>query len=351
MPLLAHLVPRIAGAGVEPAATQALAYLLRSDATANAFVSLLAPAGLDPFPPAAIAAEQHLPDDTRPDLAVRDPDGHLRLLVENKFWAGLTDAQPLAYLEAGPVAPPSTVLFIAPYQRLTSLWPEIKRRLTGRFSLENETATETLIWGRTGGRTLTLTSWRHVLVTLSEATADRTLRRDIAQLRELTDQMNTDVFLPLTEAELSDVAVPRRLINYADLVNDIAGRLLRDGLADKKGLQTGHTAYRSGRYLRLCGRFVQFLGVDLEAWRTWGHSPIWSRHYSGVQGRLSEARALFEDAQTANGFLWIPIHLTTGVDRARVIDDAARQVARIGERLDSAFPGKPANVPKDPETP
>ena len=265
MPLLAHLVPRIAGAGVEPAATQALAYLLRSDATANAFVSLLAPAGLDPFPPAAIAAEQHLPDDTRPDLAVRDPDGHLRLLVENKFWAGLTDAQPLAYLEAGPVAPPSTVLFIAPYQRLTSLWPEIKRRLTGRFSLENETATETLIWGRTGGRTLTLTSWRHVLVTLSEATADRTLRRDIAQLRELTDQMNTDVFLPLTEAELSDVAVPRRLINYADLVNDIAGRLLRDGLADKKGLQTGHTAYRSGRYLRLCGRFVQFLGVDLEA--------------------------------------------------------------------------------------
>ena len=69
MPRLAHLVPRITGAGVEPAATQALAYLLRSDSTATAFVSLLAPAGLDPFPPAAIAAEQHLPDDTRPDLA------------------------------------------------------------------------------------------------------------------------------------------------------------------------------------------------------------------------------------------------------------------------------------------
>ena len=64
MPLLAHLVPRTAGAGVEPAATQALAYLLRSDATANAFVSLHVPAGLEPFPPAAIAAEQHLPDDT-----------------------------------------------------------------------------------------------------------------------------------------------------------------------------------------------------------------------------------------------------------------------------------------------
>ena len=148
------------------------------------------------------------PDDTRPDLALRDPDGHLRLLVENKFWAGLTDAQPLAYLEALPAAPPSAVLFIAPHQRLTSLWPEIKRRLTGSFRLEREAATETLTWGRAGGRTLALTSWRHVLETLLEATADPILRRDIAQLRELTDQMNTDVFLPLSEAELSDVAVP-----------------------------------------------------------------------------------------------------------------------------------------------
>ena len=351
MPLLAHLVPRIAGAGVEPAATQALAYLLRSDATANAFVSLLAPAGLDPFPPAAIAAEQHLPDDTRPDLAVRDPDGHLRLLVENKFWAGLTDAQPLAYLEAVPMAPPSAVLFIAPHQRLTSLWPEIKRRLTGRFRLENEAATETLSWGRAGGRTLALTSWRHVLETLSEAAADRTLRQDIAQLRELTDQMNADVFLPLTEAELSDVAVPRRLANYMDLIEEIANRLVRDGLADKKGLQTGNTYHRSGRYLRLAGRFVHWLGVDLNAWRAWGRSPIWSRHYSGVHGRLSEARVLFEDAQVSEGYLWVPIRLTTGVDRARVIDDAARRVARIGERLDSAFPRKAANVSKDPETP
>ncbi len=60
---------------------------------------------------------------------------------------------------------------------------------------------------------------------------------------------------------------------------------------------------------------------------------------------------LFEDAQVSEGYLWVPIRLTTGVDRARVIDDAARRVARIGERLDSAFPGKAANVSKDPETP
>lgn len=226
--------------------------------------------------------------------------------------------------------------------RPTSLWPEIKRRLTGPFRLERDAATETLTWGRAGGRTLALTSWRHVLGALLEATADPTLRRDIVQLRELTDQMNTDVFLPLTEAELSNVAVPRRLINYVDLVNDIANRLIRDGLANTKGLRTGHTVYRSGRYLRLAGRFVHFLGIDMKAWRTWGHSPIWSRHYSGVQGRLLEARALFEDAQTSDSYLWIPIRLTTGVDHSRVIDDAARQVARIGKRLDSAFPRKSA---------
>ena len=61
------------------------------------------------------------------------------------------------------------------------------------------------------------------------------------------------------------MAVPRRLINYVDVVNDIANRLIRDGLANTKGLRYGHTAYRSGRYLRPAGRFVHFLGVDMKA--------------------------------------------------------------------------------------
>lgn len=357
MPLLAHLVPRIASGGVEPAATQALAYLLRSKATAAAFASLLEPAGLDPFDPGAVGAEQHLPDDTRPDLTVRDRDGHLRLLVENKFWAGLTDAQPLAYLKAIPEFPRSAVLFIVPHQRTTVLWVELQHRLTDPWSLDREGATKTLTWGRVGTRTLALTSWRHVLERLEAAADERALLQDIAQLRELTDRMNTDVFLPLTESQLSDMDIPRRLINYADLIEEIVDLLAADRIADKKGLRPAHGYHSTGRYLRLAGRFGCWLGVDLQSWCTLGRSPIWSHHptsrFGGFRGQLSKARVLFKELHLSEDdrSFRIPILLTTGADRARVITDAVHQLKDIAKTLDKGFPPKPKLAPQDRETP
>ena len=83
MSLLAYLVPRIASNGAEPAATQALAYLLNaSPDLAEAFVNVVARAGIPAFAPGRIAAEeQH--GDNAPDLTIRDADGIVRVLVES----------------------------------------------------------------------------------------------------------------------------------------------------------------------------------------------------------------------------------------------------------------------------
>ena len=67
-------------------------------------------------------------DDGQPDLTIKSKDGNIRLLVENKFWGGLTDAQPIKYLEVLPKDLNSALLFIVPKARMTTVRHELIKR-------------------------------------------------------------------------------------------------------------------------------------------------------------------------------------------------------------------------------
>ncbi len=348
MSLLSYLVPRIASSGTEPAATQALAYLLNASSdTAQAFVNLVARTGIPAFTPGRIAAEeQH--GDNAPDLTIRDTDGVVRVLVENKFWAGLTEAQPVAYLDALPGEAPSLLIFIAPHERIHGLWSALKEKCRrNAVNLQGESSLDAITWARADRRILAITSWQCVLEALEQAAvagARSDLQQDIRQLRGLTDEMNAAEFLPLREAELTDIDVPWRLINYSDLIEEIVGRLVADGIADTKGVRPAHGHTKAGRYLNVHEKFQAWLGVHLYAWCDSGITPIWWRQnanssYSGIEGKLRQATDLFDEAEGDDGgFLWLPIRLKTGVERDDVIDDAARQVRDIADRLRATFP-------------
>ena len=149
---------------------------------------------------------------------------------------------------------------------------------------------------------------------------------------------------PSKTRDVTDVNVARRLINYSALIEEIVGRLATDGIADTKGLRATHGYNRAGRYLRIHAKFVLWVGVHLEAWRAWGVTPIWWQQNadspeSGIKGQLRQTLELFDDALEAQGMLFIPIRLTTGVERDRVIDDAAQQMRTIADRLLETFPG------------
>ena len=59
MTLLGYLIPRIASNGEEPAATQALAYLLKASTdVAQAFVDVVGRTGIAAFMPGRITAEE-----------------------------------------------------------------------------------------------------------------------------------------------------------------------------------------------------------------------------------------------------------------------------------------------------
>ena len=71
----------------------------------------------------------------RVDLVCFDRNGTKRLLIEAKFWAGLTDNQPNTYIDGLPEHGHSALLFVAPAQRIETLWPELCRRAEANHTL------------------------------------------------------------------------------------------------------------------------------------------------------------------------------------------------------------------------
>ena len=348
--LLAHLIPRFA-AQSEPLATQALAYVLNTAPdVSKAFVSVVHQTGFEPFDVGRIAAEERHGDGV-PDLTIRDTAGVIRVLVENKFWAGLTDTQPVGYLDQLPSDAPAALLFVVPHTRLHIVWAELKERCaTRKIDLTDEAKTDDIVWSRTGNRILAITSWKHVLAQLQQAASaggHNEIEQDIIQLRGLTDLMNTAEFLPLREDEITSATLARRLLNYTSLIDEVIDRLVADGLASIK-----NTGYQCdymwvGRGVRLHSRFGAWFGVDfckLKAWGDYGITPLWweismTEAFSGITAAVSQVQALIEEAQDSDdGFVYIPIRLKTGVERDRVVDAIVEQIRSIGDRLDRAFP-------------
>ena len=347
--LLAYLISRVVTQR-EPAATQALAYILHSaPEVAKAFLSVVYQTGFASFERGRIAAEeQH--GNIIPDLTIRDTAGAVRVLVENKFWAGLTDAQPVSYLDQLSSDAPAALLFVVPHTRLHSVWAELKDRCANKkFDLTDEAKTDDIAWARSGSRILAITSWKHVLAQLQQAAHESghyEIEQDVIQLRGLTDLMNTAEFLPLREEEITDVTLPRRLLNYGELIDEVVERLVADGLADtqKAARFEGDYTRRAGRGLRLHSRFGSWFGIDHRVWGDCGITPLWweintNKPFSGITAPASKVQSLLEEAvDSDDGWVYIPIRLKTGVERDRVIDAIVDQIRSIGGRLNRAFP-------------
>ena len=101
----------------------------------------------------------------RPDLVGLDGRGTERLIIKAKFWAGLTENQPVAYLERL-AEEPSALVFVGPESRRVSLWAELRERVEGAAGLEwrDETRTPGLPSADVGGgRWLLFMSWSMLL--------------------------------------------------------------------------------------------------------------------------------------------------------------------------------------------
>ena len=350
MSVLAHVV--LGGAlQNEPAATQALAYILDSEPTvAEAFTGMLKDTGFD-FAPGRIEAEQEH-EEARPDLTIRDGDGRIRVFVENKFWATLTDAQPVAYLENLETlskGQPSALMFIVPEQRITAVWPELVERCKqSGLEVGDEQTGEGVIWNRIGCRIMLITSWRYVLETLLDAarnSGNENIKHDILQLQGLTEREDLEAFLPLREDQVTDQEVARRMLNYLELIDDIIEVLKHTKSADTNGLSRQYALHATGRRFNVYAHkeIESCLQINLRAWRREGISPMWWRFEKKtgvVADHFKVIPELFKDVKIRYGGLNVPIRLKTGVERNKVIAHAVTQIKRIANEVLTTIPNR-----------
>ncbi len=65
----------------------------------------------------------------RPDMWGMD-GSEPRVFIENKFWAGFTDNQPVEYLKLlAKYSQPSVLLVVVPEARQETIWRELKQRM------------------------------------------------------------------------------------------------------------------------------------------------------------------------------------------------------------------------------
>lgn len=280
----------------------------------------------------------------RPDLIGRDSAGRVLLLIEAKFWAGLTDNQPMGYLGTSLFDDSAgCVLFVAPEQRLPTLWPELLRRAGLPVDANPEVdeggpaSSRRVMIGR---HRMALLSWRTLLQRLQDAARDADdlhASEDLRQLAALCEEMDTSAFLPLQSEELTST-LGRRVEQFCALADDVTNQLVQTGEADVKGLRATGGAGYYGRYMKLNG-YGAFLHFNAKLWAAHGRSPLWlTMGFKDSPVDAGWLRRAGVEHMPDGVYCRVPIYLPTHAERDTVLAEVLRQVRRVVSTIPVAGP-------------
>ena len=335
--VLAHLA-RWFPSRAENAATDALAYVLNRSAKAREALDDLIRSGVENVASVVRVRTQVVgPDGTRPDLVGEDEDGKERVLVEVKFWADLTDNQPNAYLDRLPDDGPAVLLFLAPDERVKTLWPSLRRRAASadRPELLDVAAERKCMRVGDSGRHLMVTGWTGLLDCMATRVRDAGesgIEADIRQLRGLAEY---------AEIETAPEAEGRNRY-FRRLIDSATARGVDQSWLSTKGLNRTPRTYGYGRYVRFTGSgAVSWFGVNDVRYKKYGETRLWL-HFKSVKpkrGRLNQSQfdALRKRCrlQDRNGRGWVPLTVKSDVEPSEILEDVLDQLVRITEVIDN----------------
>lgn len=301
--LLAHLSPSFTSQ-TENIAVEALGYILNKYAGSREGLDDVVRSGVRTVNPVVkVNTQVTALDGTRPDLVGLDEGGAERVLIEAKFWAELTRRQPGAYLERLPDDGPSVLLFLAPEDRIASLWPELRNRAqkAGKKLSEVDAERKCVVVDNSQ-RHLLLVSWTGLLDRMSARTRDEEdAEADIRQLRGLADVAEEDRFRPIRDTREDFGPDSRHMRDMKRIIDAATERGVQDGWASRKGLNRTPRRHGYGRYLKLGGRIAWF-GVHTGLWERDGETPLWIECQGGwVPIPMRTNKDVIEYADVLNG--------------------------------------------------
>jgi len=219
--VFSHIVQKWFSQQNENIATDALTFIVQSSEAARSGLTRLL-RGITPDLPSLQFRTQQAEEGSRPDMCGYDVTTP-RVFIENKFWAGLTDNQPVKYLELlAKCTKPTVLLVVVPAARQETVWRELLRRLSAAnvstSNREPSAGTYRIVEAEVGP-VLALTSWAKLLSAIeAELTDERQSMNDLLQLRALCDAADSDAFVPLSSTELTNQRAPAFILQLNSIV-------------------------------------------------------------------------------------------------------------------------------------
>ena len=345
--LFAHIAPRLTDR-IEDVAVQALGFILsNSPAARRALADTLKAGGIEVGSIDRVETWEIGEEGEIPDLVCFDENGAKQVLIEAKFWAGLTKNQPNQYLKQllqDGQDRRAALLFIAPKARLELLWPELCGRAQKEFGLTIISESGPVRSASIGSdiHHLQLTSWAALLERMASKANDA--EADIRQLRGLTDRMDGDAYLPLRPEDLGAESA-RKMLDVAELVDDATDIAKEKGFANTDGLSATSLSWGYGRYIHL-GGVVTWFGIHLDGWAQHRDTPLWLSFHSGFPEQLRQAGQAGGMVKIEERFC-IPIELPTAGQYKEVLNSVVNNLGRIAKQFDSSSLGTSEGVDSD----
>lgn len=342
--VLGHLAHHFGGQQ-ENLATEALGFILRTSPTASrAFTAFVREIGFMCPEDLLFEPQRGGSGGSIPDMMCHDLEGKLRLIVENKFWAPLTNHQPVTYVrQILNTGNPAALLFVVPEARVPLIWSEVVRRCQedGTPVVAVQMCGPVMAAPLSGGSYIAMTSWRYLLDALSRTapSAGETDRRnDIDQLRGFCNMMDEEEILPLLKEEITNQQMALRIMNFHDLARAIVADAISMHLCSRSAPRDSHLRYSLGAYVEF-GNYHAWVGFDTVAWYRKGVSPIWVTFLDEKQ--MPEIRAHLRELQTARlcfesqdrRFVMVPILLLPDAEKYKIIASATSQIRELSRLL------------------
>lgn len=284
----------------ENVANRSIAYLLNEySAARDALKILLAIEEV----PRIYETEQATGENGRPDITGLNSSGQKSVIIEGKFWAKLTDHQPVNYLKE--LDENGKLLFLAPVQRLLSLGTEVKNRI-----------------GSSDDRII-IQSWGNFLQIIENENSkdfNKQLESDLTQIKALCEQMESLGLPPLNHSDL-DPMNGKLMIHFANIIDECNPILRNWDETDFTRLNTTSTKYGYGFYFKAFGLGC-YLCFDCERWNEYNtHTPFWLKvdHWQDteIQNKIPHLLKIYDSGNSYD--LYYGITIKPGMDKEDVV--------------------------------
>lgn len=348
--LLGYLSGRFASdkshSKTENLASEALAFILKNEVALKAFFEFIERAGLSFDPSLRIRTQVHEDDKGVPDLIGKVGADRTALIIEAKFWAGLTPTQPVSYLKKLPRNHKATLLFLAPKKRLPSLWAELKRLCVEagyRLSLKEKSTSDFLLTQLNKYHSLALTGWTDLLAYILKALETKHLLEEagnVKQLIGLCERQDSDAFLPLSSEELSP-QIGRRVYQYCELIDKVVRQLDEDKILRRDSLLMIKDIGEYGRY-RHIGKHFCTVEFNADYWSRYRETPLWlclraiktKKQWKTNQEELRRRLQPLDKENPSrlleiDDWFFIPLSIPVNVSEGQVIASLVRQIKHV----------------------